>query len=61
VEAYDQMLAEGNVEGNTIVQAVIDGLVTQTRTIERVVDALGLTQVTIEGSDSLDSPEAVFQ
>ncbi|MEX1181398.1 MAG: imelysin family protein [Cucumibacter sp.] len=60
-EAFDQMIGEGNEAGNSIVQAAIDGLVNQTHSIERIVDALGLAQVTIEGSDSLDSPDAVFQ
>ncbi len=32
--AYDQMIGEDNPEGNAIVQAVIDGLLDQTRTIE---------------------------
>jgi len=61
VEAYDQMIDEGNAEGNAAVQAVIDGLVDQTRSLERVIAALSLTGVTIEGSDSLDNPDAVFQ
>ena len=56
--AYDQMIGEGNAAGNTIVQDAIDGLVAQTRAIERVVAALGLS-IDIEGSDSLDNPAAV--
>ena len=60
-EAYDQMIGEGNEEGNAVVQAVIDGLVKQTRSLERVIAALELGGVTIEGSDSLDNPDAVFQ
>jgi putative iron-regulated protein len=60
-EAYDQMIAEGNDEGNATVQAAIDALTAQTRTIERVVAALGLQPIKIEGSDSLDDPEKVFQ
>lgn len=60
-EAYDQMIAEGNDEGNAVVQAAIDALVQQTRSIERVVVALGASAVEIEGSDSLDNPEAVFE
>jgi putative iron-regulated protein len=60
-EAYDQMIGEGNEEGNAVVQAVIDGLVKQTRSLERVIAALDLGGVTIEGSDSLDNPDAVFQ
>jgi putative iron-regulated protein len=60
VEKYDQMIAEGNTEGNATVQAAIDGLIAQTRGIERAVSLLGL-DVTVEGSDSLDNPDSVFQ
>ena len=61
VEAYDQMLGEGNADGNAVVQAAIDALVVQTRSIERAVAALDLGSIEIEGSDSLDNPNAVFQ
>ena len=61
IEAYDQMIGEGNTEGNAVVQAAIDGLVTQTRSIERAVAALNLGSINVEGSDSLDNPNAVFQ
>jgi putative iron-regulated protein len=61
IEAYDQMIGEGNAEGNAVVQAAIDGLIDQTRSIERAVAALGLGAITVEGSDSLDNPDAVFQ
>jgi putative iron-regulated protein len=60
VEKYDQMIGEGNTEGNAVVQAAIDGLIAQTRGIERVVSLLAL-DVTVEGSDSLDNPDTVFQ
>jgi putative iron-regulated protein len=56
--AYDQMLAEGNAEGAALIQAGVDGLVKQTRSIEAVVAALGL-QIKVEGSDSLDDPAKV--
>ena len=46
-EAYDQMISEGNAEGNAIVQAAIA--------------ALELGTIELEGSDSLDKPDAVFQ
>ncbi|MEM7044302.1 MAG: imelysin family protein [Pseudomonadota bacterium] len=59
--AYDQMLGEGNEEGNAVLQAVIDGLVEQTKSIETAVAALDLGSIEFEGSDSLDDPEAVFQ
>ncbi len=61
VEAYDQMIGADNPEGNATVQAVIDGLTDQTRSIERAVTALGLESLQFEGSDSLDNPETVFQ
>lgn len=61
VEAYDQMIGEGNDEGNAVVQAAIDGLVDQARSIERGVVALELGSIDFEGSDSLDNPNAVFQ
>src|SRR5690606_33570398 len=60
-EAYDQLIAAGNTEGNALIQAAIDALVAQTRTTERVVQALGLGRISIEGSDSLDNPDAGFQ
>ena len=59
--AYDQMIGEGNAEGNALVQAGIDGLVAQTRTIEKIVTALELGNLQFEGSESLDAPQAVFQ
>ena len=59
--AYDQMIGEGNAEGNAMVQAAIDALLDQTKSIEKVVAALGLGTLEFEGSDSLDDPKAVFQ
>ena len=61
VEAYDQMLGFGNSEGNAVVQAAVARLTEQTRTIERVVAALRLEAIGVEGSDSLDDPEKVFE
>ena len=60
-EAYDQQIGEGNAEGNAVVQAAIDGLIAQTRGIERAVALLELDNVTIEDSDSLSNPDAVFE
>jgi len=58
VEAYDQMIGEGNAEGNAMIQEAIDALVAQARAIERVVASLGLT-ISVEGSESLDAPDAI--
>lgn len=58
--SYDQMIGEGNSEGNAMVQAAIDALLEQTKAIEKVVAALGLGSLEFDGSDSLDNPDAVF-
>ncbi|UWM81643.1 imelysin family protein [Rhizobium sp. SRDI969] len=61
VEKYDQMIGEGNKDGNAVVQAAIDGLIDQTKSVQRVIAALDLGTVQLEGSDSLDNPNAVFK
>ena len=61
VEAYDQMIAAGNDEGNAVVQAAIDALLGQTQAIAQVIAALELTPVEFEGSDSLDDPGAIAE
>ncbi|HMQ92826.1 imelysin family protein [Amaricoccus sp.] len=59
--SYDMMLEQGNAEGEALVMAGVNGLIDQTRSIERIVTALGLDSIAFEGSDSLDNPSAVFQ
>jgi putative iron-regulated protein len=59
--AYDMMLEQGNAEGEALVMGGVNSLIDQTRTIERIVTALGLDSIAFEGSDSLDDPAAVFQ
>ncbi len=59
--AYDQMLEAGNAEGESLIMAAVNALVTQTASIERAVATLGLERIGFEGSDSLDNPSAVFQ
>jgi len=58
-EAYDQMIGEGNTEGNAVVDAAVTALLGQTKEIQRAISALGLKAVAIEGSESLDNPAAV--
>ena len=36
-ESYDQMIGEGNDEGNAVVQHAIDALLDQTKSLERAV------------------------
>lgn len=61
VERYDQMIGRGNAAGNKAVRDVIDALVRQTKSLEKVVARLKLQAVAFEGSDSLDDPAAVFK
>ena len=57
-EAYDQMISQGNEEGNALIQSAIDALIAQTRGVEEVVSALNL-KISVEGSDRLDNHSAV--
>ncbi|WP_085528190.1 imelysin family protein [Maritimibacter sp. HL-12] len=59
--AYDQMLAMGNAEGEALIMGGVNALIDQTRSIERIVAALDLGGIALEGSDSLDNPGAVFE
>ncbi|MDF1855289.1 imelysin family protein [Pseudooceanicola sp.] len=59
--AYDQMLERGNANGEALIMGAVNGLIDQTKTIERIVSKLGLDQIAFEGSDSLDTPSAVFE
>lgn len=59
VEHYDQMIGQGNAEGNAVVQAAIDALVAQAKELERAMAALDLNGVQFEGSKSLDDPTTV--
>jgi len=59
--SYDQMLERGNAAGEELILSAVDALVAQTRSIERAVAVLDVDSVGIEGSDSLDDPDAVFE
>lgn len=59
VEAYDQMIGEGNAEGNAIVEGAIRALIAQTKEFERAITVLDLRPIGFEGSDSLDNPASI--
>ncbi|MCE8008679.1 imelysin family protein [Aestuariivita sp.] len=59
--AYDMMLERGNTAGEALIMGGVEGLIDQTRSIERVVAVLGADAIEFEGSDSLDNPSAVFE
>ena len=58
-EAFDQLIAMGNEDGNAVVQSFVDALVDQTKSIEQIIAAVGIDGIEFEGSDSLDNPAAV--
>ncbi|MGV3593371.1 MAG: imelysin family protein [Gammaproteobacteria bacterium] len=53
---YDVLIASGNAEGEMLINTVVAALMEQTRTLEEIIGALQLQNVSIEGSTSL--PEA---
>ncbi len=57
---FDVLIAAGNKQGNALVQGLVDGLTTQTRSIEAVMSLLGIENTELEGSDSLDDPASVM-
>lgn len=59
--SYDQMLAPDSAAGEKLITDGVNALVTQTRSIERATAVLGLDDIGVEGSDSLDNPKAVFE
>jgi putative iron-regulated protein len=50
---YDVLIASGNTEGEALINAAVNALMEETRTIEKIINALALQNVSIEGSDSL--------
>ncbi|MCB1844291.1 MAG: hypothetical protein KDI09_15125, partial [Halioglobus sp.] len=58
-DTFDVLIAGGNDAGNALVQAAVDALTTQTRSLEKAIQALELGDIELEGSDSLDNPSAV--
>lgn len=59
-QTFDVLIAMNNPEGNQLVQNFVDALVDGTRTTEEIIRLLDLQDITLEGSDSLDNPSAVF-
>lgn len=53
--AYDQMIGNGNLAGNKMVQDAVDALVAQTRATEGMMAALGL-QTKLQGSEKFENP-----
>ncbi|MGR0278891.1 imelysin family protein [Marinomonas dokdonensis] len=60
-QTFDVLIAMNNTAGNKLVQTFVDSLVDETRVTEDIIRQLGLQDITLEGSDSLDNPSAVFE
>lgn len=60
-QTFDVLIAMNNTQGNALVQNFVDSLVSETRVTEDVIRKLGLQDIALEGSDSLDNPAAVFK
>ncbi|MEL7049852.1 MAG: imelysin family protein, partial [Pseudomonadota bacterium] len=59
IERYDQMIGQGNKDGNAVIMDVVNSLVAQARELERGIAVLKLEAIEFEGSDSLDAPDKV--
>jgi putative iron-regulated protein len=53
---YDVLIGNGNTEGEALINRVVNALMEQTRTTEKIINALQLQNVSIEGSSSLPAP-----
>ena len=58
-EAFDQLIASGNKNGEKIIIEIVEALSSQTKSLEKVSPLLKLNNIEFEGSDSLDAPEKV--
>lgn len=50
---YDVLIANGNSEGEAMINRIVTALMEETRSIEKVINSLQLQNVSIEGSSSL--------
>ncbi len=50
---FDMLIASNNTEGEEIVSGLVDALMEETRSIEKIIRELNLQNVSIEGSESL--------
>lgn len=56
---FDVLIGANETEGNQVIQNVVDALVAQTKTTEKIIVALKLNGIELEGSDSLDNPSSI--
>lgn len=56
---FDVLIGANETAGNQVIQNVVDALVAQTKTTEKIIVALKLNGIELEGSDSLDNPSSI--
>lgn len=52
-QTYDVLIANGNTSGEAVINRIVTALMEETRSIEKIINALQLQNVSIEGSSSL--------
>ena len=57
---FDVLIGRDNTEGEVIIDRIVDALMEETRTIEKIINELDLNNVSIEGSTSLDDPTSIL-
>ena len=58
---FDVLIGEGNTKGNQIIKDIVTALVDQAKTTEKIIHTLALSDIKLEGSDSLDDPMSVIE
>lgn len=56
-QTYDVLIANNNLAGEELINRVVNSLMEETRTIEKIINQLQLQNISIEGSDSLPPPQ----
>jgi putative iron-regulated protein len=56
-QTYDVLIASNNAEGEELINRIVNALMEETRTIEKIINQLQLQNISIEGSDSLPPPQ----
>ena len=57
---FDVLIGRDSAEGEEVITRIVNALMEETRTIEKIINELSLVNVSIEGSQSLDNPSAIL-
>ncbi|MFT7185070.1 MAG: putative iron-regulated protein [Pseudohongiellaceae bacterium] len=57
---FDVLIGKGNTHGNQLIKDIVDALVDQARTTEKIIHTLALGDIKLQGSESLDKPNSVL-